>query len=150
MTSFMYNKADNKMEPGSMQNKDLLWKNGKNFSEQSELNSLKGLLIRLFFDNSLGEDSKKKSKSSASYVLRNDINRMYSEFEEFYSNDDILIDGNIVNKYSLWVIKNLNPHHKAFVYALMKCGKVNTRELALMAINNCMNWNNQWEKDCYY
>ena len=120
MTSFMYNKADSKMEGGSMQNKDLLWKNGKNFSEQSELNSLKGLLIRLFFDNGLGEDSKKKSKSSASYVLRNDINRMYSEFEEFYSNDDILIDGNIVNKYSLWVIKNLNPHHKAFVYALMK------------------------------
>lgn len=133
----MYNKAENSRIENSLQNKDLLWKNGKDFSEQSELNSLKGLLIRLFFDNSLGEDSKsKKSKSSASYVLRNDINKMYSEFEEFYSNDDILIDGNIVNKYSLWIIKNLNPHHKAYVYALMKCGKVNTRELALMAINN--------------
>lgn len=98
----------------------MLWKNGKNYSEQSELNSLKGLLIRLFFDNTLGEDPSKRSKNSASYVLRNDINRMYSEFEEFYSNDDILIDGNIVNKYSLWIIKNLNPHHKAYVYALMK------------------------------
>lgn len=136
MASFLYNKIEHHRQEHSFQNKDLLWKNGKNYSEQSELNSLKGLLIRLFFDNSLGEDGKKKVKNSASYVLRNDVNRMYSEFEEFYSNDDILIDGNIVNKYSLWVIKNLNPHHKAYVYSLMKCGKVNTRELALMAINN--------------
>jgi hypothetical protein len=145
----MLNKVDHSRADNSYQNKDLLWKNGKNYSEQSELNSLKGLLIRLFFDNSLGEDTSKskKARSSASYVLRNDINKMYSEFEEFYSNDDILIDGNIVNKYSLWIIKNLNPHHKAYVYALMKCGKVNNRELALMAINSCMNWNNQWEKD---
>jgi hypothetical protein len=118
----MHNKVDHSRPDASYQNKDLLWKNGKNYSEQSELNSLKGLLIRLFFDNSLGEDTSKskKARSSASYVLRNDINRMYSEFEEFYSNDDILIDGNIVNKYSLWIIKNLNPHHKAYVYALMK------------------------------
>lgn len=137
LTSAVHNKGEAVTNQGSFQNKDLLWKNGKNYSETSELNSLKGLLIRLFFDNSLGEDPKKsKSKNSAAYVLRNDINRMYSEFEEFYSNDDILIDGNIVNKYSLWIIKNLNPHHKAYVYALMKCGKVNTRELALMAINN--------------
>jgi hypothetical protein len=136
LTSFLYNKIEHHRQEHSFQNKDLLWKNGKNYSEQSELNSLKGLLIRLFFDNSLGEDAKRKAKNSASYVLRNDVNRMYSEFEEFYSNDDILIDGNIVNKYSLWVIKNLNPHHKAYVYSLMKCGKVNTRELALMAINN--------------
>jgi hypothetical protein len=145
----MLNKVDHSRADNSYQNKDLLWKNGKNYSEQSELNSLKGLLIRLFFDNSLGEDTSKskKARSSASYVLRNDINKMYSEFEEFYSNDDILIDGNIVNKYSLWIIKNLNPHHKAYVYALMKCGKVCNRELALMAINSCMNWNNQWEKD---
>ena len=122
LTSFMYNKADQNRADNSLQNKDLLWKNGKNYSEQSELNSLKGLLIRLFFDNSLGEDAKNKkpNRNSAAYVLRNDINKMYHEFEEFYSNDDILIDGNIVNKYSLWIIKNLNPNHKAFIYALMK------------------------------
>lgn len=122
MASFTNSKLEQGRAENSFQNKDLLWKNGKGYSEQSELNSLKGLLIRLFFDNSLGEDTTKgkKTRSSASYVLRNDINRMYSEFEEFYSNDDILIDGNIVNKYSLWIIKNLNPHHKAYVYALMK------------------------------
>lgn len=116
----LFNRVEPTRSDHAYQNKDLLWKNGKQYSEQSELNSLKGLLIRLFFDNSLGEDGKKMKKSSAAYVLRNDINKMYSEFEEFYSNDDILIDGNIVNKYSLWIIKNLNPHHKAYVYALMK------------------------------
>jgi hypothetical protein len=52
----MFSKAEQNKIDNSFQNKDLLWKNGKDYSEQSELNSLKGLLIRLFFDNSLGED----------------------------------------------------------------------------------------------
>jgi len=54
--SFTNTKIEQNRVDNSYQNKDLLWKNGKSYSEQSELNSLKGLLIRLFFDNSLGED----------------------------------------------------------------------------------------------
>lgn len=62
MASFVNRKIEESKVEGAYQNKDLLWKNGKKYSEQSEMNSLKGLLIRLFFDNSLGEDLNKGKK----------------------------------------------------------------------------------------
>lgn len=49
------------------------------------------------------------------------------EIEEYYDSLDIVIEGKLINKYSLWTVKKLNPHHKTFLYALIKLSKITSR-----------------------
>lgn len=72
---------------------------------------------------------------------------LFVEIEEHYESVDVTLEGKLVNKYSLWTLKKLNPHHKTFLYALLKIGKISDRRTALSIVNEVVSMNNKWEKD---
>lgn len=119
-------------------NNDLLWKNSELYSETEELKALAAVLIKLFSNPKLGEDTSKKSKIRPKSII---------EIEEYYDSIDVIVEGKLVNKYSLWTIKKLNPHHKTFIYTLIKLGKITDRKQAQNMIEEIMAMNNKWEKD---
>jgi hypothetical protein len=131
-------------------NKDLLWANGDQYSEKDEIRSLKDLLIRLFHEPYFGEKRMTPTtKSVEKSSVTSDVKSLYGEFEKYFGHEEILIDGYKINKYSLWIVKKLNPHHKAFIYSLIDSTKVSSRTLVKDVLNECINMNNKWNKDCY-
>ena len=119
-------------------NNDLLWKNSELYSETEEIKALGAVLIKLFSNPKLGEEKHSKSRTKPKTI---------AEIEEYYDSIDIIVEGKLVNKYSLWTIKKLNPHHKTFLYTLIRLGKITERKQALNMINEIMGMNNKWEKD---
>ena len=127
--------------------KDLLWAHGEEYNEKDELRSLKDLIIRLFHEPYFGEKQSMSAKSASKSTNKKYIASLYGEFEKYFGHEEILIDGYKINKYSLWIMKKLNPHHKALIYALIDILKINKRGLAKEILNECMNMNNKWNKD---
>ena len=131
------------------ENRDLLWANGEQYHDKDEIKSLKDLIIRLFHEPYFGEKKIASLIKTKDGMNKKDIVSLYREFEKYFGHEEILIDGYKINKYSLWIIKKLNPHHKALIYTLIEIGKVTKRALAKEIVNECINMNNKWNKDWY-
>jgi hypothetical protein len=145
--SFGNIKLDDKKGSADNPNSDLLWANCEKYNEREEIKSVKDLILRLFHEPFFGE-----KKNSASYVKpkeapMKDLQSLYSEFDKYFGHEEILIDGYKINKYSLWLIKKLNPHHKALMFALIELSKISSRSLAKDVLNELINMNNKWNKD---
>lgn len=138
---------ESKREEDGKQNIDLLWTNGAQYNEQDEIKSLKELILRLFHEPYFGE---KRTMSPSKYKdNQNKVDSLYNEFEKYFGHEEILIDGYKINKYSLWIVKKLNPHHKALMFTLIDLAKLQSRRLAKEVLTECINMNNKWNKDCY-
>lgn len=155
--SIFYNQSFNNIryddgkntESTDEENKDLLWANGELYNEKDEIKSLKDLIVRLFHEPFFGEKKVSTLTKTTEQAANKDVLSMYGEFEKYFGHEEILIDGYKINKYSLWIIKKLNPHHKAMLYTLIDLLKIQKRPLAKEILNECINMNNKWNKDCY-
>ena len=105
------------------------------------------MIIRLFHEPYFGKKKIANLIKTKDGMSKKGIVSLYSEFEKYFGHEEILIDGYRINKYSLWIIKKLNPHHKALIYTLIEIGKVTTRYLAKEIINELINMNNKWNKE---
>jgi hypothetical protein len=138
---------DHQSKPPEEGYKDLLWANGEQYSEKDEIKWLKELILRLFHEPHFGE---KRDSPPLKNLDQVSVNELYSEFEKYFGHEEILIDGYRINKYSLWTIKKLNPHHKTLLYTLIDLNKLPTRSLTQEILMECISHNNKWNKDCYF
>jgi hypothetical protein len=145
--SFGNIKYDGKNEDSDKQNSDLLWTNGEKYSEKEEIRSLKDLILRLFHDPYFGEKKHITGLSKPKEASTKDLKDLYKEFEKYFGHEEILIDGYKINKYSLWLIKKLNPHHKALMFTLIEISKISSRSLAKDILSELIGMNNKWNKD---
>jgi len=152
-SSIFYNKSfsniryDDAQTKDSEHNPDLLWIGGEQYNEKDEIKSLKDLILRLFQDPHFGEKTHAPPMSNMKDATN--LEDLYAEFDNCFGHEEILIDGYKINKYALWLIKRLNPHHKALIFALVEISKLPVRGLAKEILNDLIMMNNKWSKDWY-
>ena len=106
---------------------DLIWKNSELYNQTDEINALATVLCKLFTNPRLGENLSDKKRHKLKTIAGKLPFWCCIEIEEYYESLDIIIDGKLINKNALWTLKKLNPHHKTFLYALIKLNRVGSR-----------------------